>query len=508
VIGFTLAELAAAAGGRLEQAGDPAAVLDGPVVADSRQVVPGALLVALPGERVDGHDFVAAGFAAGAAAALVSRRPAGVDGPLVLVDDVLVALGRLARALLDRLAAEGTGLRVVALTGSSGKTSTKDLLAGLLAEAGETIAPPGSFNNELGVPLTVLRATRSTRFLLLELGARGVGHIAYLCRVAPPAIGLVLNVGAAHSGEFGGKEATATAKGELVEALPADGVAVLNRDDPWVASMASRTVAPVVWFGSSDDCEVRAEDVDLDPLARPSFRLVTPEGSAPVTLRLHGAHHVDNALAAAAVGRTLGLTVERVAELLAGSAAASRWRMEVTERPDGVVLVNDSYNANPESVRAALQALGVIGRGRRTWAVLGEMLELGPKSQAEHEAVGRAAAELGVDQLVAVGEGARPVLSGAAGPTTCWVPDVEGAAALLTDRLRPGDVVLVKASRSIGLDRLAAALLTPEPAGPAPERGRDSGPGAGTGHNPVATRGHDARPDHGHDATTDREEAG
>lgn len=506
MIGFTLAELATATGGRLEQTPDDGLMVDGEVTADSRQVRRGMLFAALPGERVDGHDYLPAAFAAGATVALVDHVPAGVTGPCVVVDEVLPALGRLARALLDRLAAEGTGLRVVALTGSSGKTSTKDLLAGLLAEAGETVAPPGSFNNELGVPLTVLRATRSTRFLLLEMGARGVGHIAYLCRIAPPDVGLVLNVGSAHAGEFGGRELTARAKGELVEAVPAAGVAVLNRDDPFVAGMADRSTAPVVWFGRSPGCDVRAEDVVLDPLARATFRLVTPEGEAPVTLGLHGAHHVDNALAAAAAARAVGLGVDRVAALLSGSTAASRWRMEVTERADGVVVVNDAYNANPESVRAALQALGVIGRGRRTWAVLGEMLELGAESVTEHEAVGRAAAEVGVDELVVVGEGARPVLAGAGaaagprtGPHTGWVPDVAGAAALLADRVRPGDVVLVKASRSIGLDRLAEALL-------APGEAADSASGAGTGHNPVADRGSTPGADAGHDA--EREEAG
>ena len=468
MIPVSLQELAAAAGGYLDQVPDPQRQVVGPVLVDSRLVQPGSLFVALPGDRVDGRDFVPAALAAGAVAALVSSP---VGGPAIVVDDVQIGLGRVARSVLDRLTPR---LRVVSLTGSSGKTTTKDLLAPLLAAAGPTVAPAGSLNNELGVPLTVLRSTAQTRFLLLELGARGIGHIDYLCRIAPPAIGLVLNVGAAHASEFGGREQTALAKGELVEALPADGVAVLNLDDPLVAAMAARTPARVIGFGRSATAQVRAEEVRLDSRACPSFRLVTATGRAPVRLQLHGEHQVLNALAAASVALTVGLTVERVAELLSSQPPSSRWRMEITERPDGVLVVNDAYNANPDSVRAALEALAVIGTGRRTWAVLGEMLELGAESGPEHEAVGRLAARLGVDQVLAVGEGARPVLVGAgeAGAAISWAAGVDEAGAQLADRLRPGDVVLVKASRSIGLDRLAASLTAD-----------GVGTQAGTGHN-------------------------
>jgi UDP-N-acetylmuramoyl-tripeptide--D-alanyl-D-alanine ligase len=458
MIPMTVRELTEAVGGRLDQVPDPELVLEGPVLADSRQVLPGCLFVALPGARVDGHDFAAVAYAAGAALVLATRP---VGGPAVLVDDVLDGLGRLTRAVLDRLRCGPSGLQVIGLTGSVGKTTSKDLLAALLAEAGPTIAPPGSFNNELGVPLTALRADAQTRHLLLELGARSIGHIAYLCRLAPPSIGVVLNVGAAHAGEFGSREQTARAKGELVEALGPDGVAVLNLDDPLVAGMASRSQARIVGFGRSAQAQVRAEQVRLDDRACASFRLVTPEGAADVRLRLHGEHQVGNALAAAAVAREVGLPVQRVAEVLGRQASTSRWRMEVRERPDGVLVVNDAYNANPDSVRAALRALAVIGSGRHTWAVLGEMLELGGDSVREHEAAGRLATDLGVHQVVAVGEGARPVQAGAraAGADASWVADADEAAGLLRSRLAPGDVVLVKASRSIGLDRLAALLL-------------------------------------------------
>jgi UDP-N-acetylmuramoyl-tripeptide--D-alanyl-D-alanine ligase len=453
VIPLTLAEVAAATGGRLDGA-DPSARVTGAVTTDSRRAGAGGLFVALPGEKADGHDYAGAAVAAGAAAVLAAR-PVGV--PAVVVGDPLQALGVLARAVLDRL----PGVTVVGVTGSSGKTSTKDLLAAVLRTAGPTVAPENSFNNEVGVPLTVLRADADTRFLVVEMGARGIGHIAYLCGIAPPDVGVVLNVGSAHAGEFGGREATAAAKGELVEALGPDGLAVLNADDPLVSAMDARTRARVVTVGRDPAAGVRAEDVVLDAVARPAFRLVTPSGSARVQLAVHGGHHVGNALAVAAVGLEAGLDVADVAAALGTAAPASRWRMEVTTRADGVVVVNDAYNANPDSVRAALEAVAAMTRdGGRGWAVLGEMLELGDESVAEHVAAGATAAELGL-AVVAVGAGAAPAAAGAAAMDgdAHAVPDPAAALALLATEVAPGDVVLVKASRGIGLDGLAAELL-------------------------------------------------
>jgi UDP-N-acetylmuramoyl-tripeptide--D-alanyl-D-alanine ligase len=494
VIELTLAEVAAVTGGRLIDGAPPQAVVSGPVVADSRQAGPGCLFAALAGERVDGHDYAASAAAAGAVAALVARP---VDSPAVLVDDVLAGLALLAHAVVDRLTA--TGLRVVAVTGSSGKTGTKDLIAAVLAPEGETVAPTGSYNNELGVPLTTLRCSLRTRFLVLEMGARAPGNIRDLCAIAPPSVGVVLNVGAAHAGVFGSRQATAQTKGELVEALPADGLAVLNSDDALVAAMTARTQARVVGFGTSPPAQVRAEHVRLDEAAHASFRLITPEGAAEVSLQLHGAHHVANALAAAAVGREIGSPPEAIAARLSGATAASRWRMEVRRRADGVVVVNDAYNANPDSVRAGLQALSAMGRQGGRVAVLGEMLELGDASAAEHEAAGRLAAELGL-RVIAVGEGARPVEAGAlaGGAEADWVPDQDAARRLLDEGLRPGDVVLVKASRSIGLDRLAAGLLAEPGAGDSASTdarqnatcgsGR-TGDGGGVGAAPVRATG-------------------
>ena len=444
MIPLTLAQVAAAVDGTLADTPDPAVRVTGDVELDSRRIGPGGLFVALAGERVDGHEHAAAAVAAGAVGVLAAR-PVGV--PAVVVPDVPAALAALATAVLARL----PEVTVVGVTGSSGKTSTKDLLAQLLATLGPTVAPPGSFNNELGHPYTVLRATGQTRYLVLEKSSRGLGHIAWLTRVARPRIGVVLNVGSAHLGEFGSRDVVALAKGELVEALPADGVAVLNADDPAVAAMATRTQACVVTVGRSPDATVRAEDLTL-AAGRPRFRLVAPQGSAEVALRLVGAHHVGNALSAAAVALECGATPDSVAAALSAAAPASRWRMEVVDRADGVTVVNDAYNANPESMRAALEALVAIGSGgRRTWAVLGRMAELGDASAAAHAEVAATAAELGVDHLVTVG----PTEYGRGRA----VADVAAALDLLRAELEPGVVVLVKASRAVGLVRLADALV-------------------------------------------------
>ncbi|GAP50317.1 UDP-N-acetylmuramoyl-tripeptide--D-alanyl-D-alanine ligase [Streptomyces azureus] len=457
MIALSLAEIAEVVGGQTHDIPDPTVQVTGPVVRDSREAGPGSLFVAFAGERVDGHDFAAAVVEAGAVAVL-GTRPVGV--PAIVVDDVQAALGALARHVVRRL-----GATLVALTGSAGKTSTKDLIAQVLQRKAPTVFTPGSLNNEIGLPLTALSATEETRFLVLEMGARGIGHISYLTGLTPPKIGLVLNVGSAHIGEFGGREQIAQAKGELVESLPEDGTAVLNADDPYVRAMASRTKAKVIFFGESDEADVRAENVRLTDTGQPAFRLHTPSGASDVTMRLYGEHHVSNALAAAAVAHELGMSADEIAVALSDAGSLSRWRMEVTERPDGVTVVNDAYNANPESMRAALRALAAIGKGRRTWAVLGKMAELGDEALAEHDAVGRLAVRLNVSKLVAVGgrEAAWLQLGayneGSWGEESVHVSDAQAAVDLLRSELRPGDVVLVKASRSVGLESVAQALL-------------------------------------------------
>ncbi|GGZ31501.1 UDP-N-acetylmuramoyl-tripeptide--D-alanyl-D-alanine ligase [Streptomyces poonensis] len=465
MIALSLAEIAAVVGGQTHDIPDPSALVTGPVVRDSRDAEPGSLFVAFAGERVDGHDFAASVVEAGAAAVLASR-PVGV--PAIVVEDVQAALGALARHVVAKL-----GATLVALTGSAGKTSTKDLIAQVLQRKAPTVWTPGSLNNEIGLPLTALSATEETRFLVLEMGARGIGHIRYLTGLTPPRIGLVLNVGSAHIGEFGGREQIAQAKGELVEALPPaeeGGVAVLNADDLLVRAMASRTKARVLLFGESDEADVRAENVRLTDSGQPAFRLHTPSGASDVTMRLYGEHHVSNALAAAAVAHELGMSAEEIATALSEAGSLSRWRMEVTERPDGVTVVNDAYNANPESMRAALRALASMGqaaqaKGGRTWAVLGKMAELGDEALAEHDAVGRLAVRLNVSKLVAVGGREASWLQlgayneGSWGEESVHVSDAQAAVDLLRSQLRPGDVVLVKASRSVGLESVAQALL-------------------------------------------------
>ena len=458
---MTLGAVAAAVGASVPTGGDTMVTS---VEFDSRKIRPGSLFVAIAGENVDGHDFAATAAAAGAVAVLGSH-DIDADLPLLKVPDVLAALALLATESARQLIADG--LTVIGITGSAGKTSTKDLVAAIAAAAGETVAPPESFNNELGHPYTVLRATEETCFLVLELSARGQGHIAMLTTIAPPAIGVVLNVGTAHLGEFGSVEGIAQAKGELVESLPEGahgGVAILNSDDNRVMAMSARTRARVVSYGTSADSDIWAADIEEDGLARAGYMLNTPEGSAPVQLAVSGRHQVGNSLAAAAVGIELGLSPARIAEVLGATGPASKWRMEITERPDGVTIINDAYNANPDSMKAALRALVTIGRGRRTWAVLGAMAELGDATQAAHDEIGRLVVRLNVDRLIAVGPAVRPLhlgahLEGSWGGESEHVADLDEAIAILKQELEPNDVVLVKASRSAGLERIAQALL-------------------------------------------------
>uniref|UniRef100_UPI0035304216 UDP-N-acetylmuramoyl-tripeptide--D-alanyl-D- alanine ligase n=1 Tax=Nonomuraea sp. G32 TaxID=3067274 RepID=UPI0035304216 len=406
MIPLPLARIAEITSGALSGMADPRAVVRGPVVIDSRAVEPGSLFVAFRGARVDGHDYAAQAIRAGAVAVLATRP---VDAPAVIVPDAAVALAELAAAQVAAL----PDATVIGVTGSAGKTSTKDLLARLTARIGPTIAPVGSFNNELGHPLTVLRADAGTRFMVLELAARNLGHIKDLTRIAPPKIGVVLNVGTAHLGVFGGKEAIAKAKGELVEALPRTGVAVLNADDPYVREMAARTDARVTYFGRGEDAAIRAEDVVVDVRGRASFTLRTPSGAAHVSLKLYGAHAVDNALAAAAAGYELGLPVATIAAELSEATPRSRWRMEVTDRADGVIVVNDAYNANPDSMRAAFEAFEVLGRGRRRFAVIAALRELGDEGPALNAELGRMAGGAGLTGLIVAGPDAEPVLQGA-----------------------------------------------------------------------------------------------
>jgi UDP-N-acetylmuramoyl-tripeptide--D-alanyl-D-alanine ligase len=487
VIPLTVAQVAEIVGGELADvsAADAARLhITGTVEFDSRKITPGGLFLALPGARSDGHDHAAAAVQAGAVAVLAAR-PVGVPAvllrPTAAVDSrasvlehdvdgsgaaVLAALARLASFVAAELVAGG--LTIIGVTGSSGKTSTKDLIAAVLAPLGEVVAPPGSFNNELGHPWTVLRATLDTDFLVLEMSARRPGNIAELAAIAPPSIAVVLNVGTAHLGEFGTRDAIAATKAELPQAVPPSGVVILNVDDAAVAAMADTTAARVVRVSrESSAADVWADRVGLDELARPNFTLHAPDLEMPVTLSVHGEHQVANALCAAAVALECGATGRQVAAALAAAGPASAHRMEVTTRPDGVVMINDAYNANPDSMRAGLQALAWMSRspGRRSWAVLGEMAELGDDAISEHDRIGRLAVRLDVSRLVVVGTGRSmramhhgAVMEGSWGGEATMVDDADAALALLRAELEPGDVVLVKASNSAGLGALAQAL--------------------------------------------------
>ncbi|WP_193614878.1 UDP-N-acetylmuramoyl-tripeptide--D-alanyl-D-alanine ligase [Nocardioides lijunqiniae] len=449
MIAMTLAEIADVVGGRVH--GDPALLVTGPAYVDTRTPVQDGLFVAVAGVRVDGHDF-----AEGAHAVLGSR---ATPAPTIVVPDPVVALGRLARHVLDAL-----GTPVLALTGSQGKTGTKDYLAHVLARAGATVATLANNNNELGVPLTVLRADRSTAHLVVEMGARGVGHIAYLCDIAPPTVGAVLNVGTAHIGEFGSREAIARAKGELVEALAPAGTAVLNADDPLTAAMSARTHAATLTFGETGDVAWR--DVRLDELGRARFELGHAGEWVPVALTQTGAHQVLNAAAAVAMATAVGVPFAEAAAALDDAASASPWRMELHERADGLLVVNDAYNANPASMAAAIDALAAIGAraDRRTVAVLGEMRELGDDADDGHREVGRAAATAGIDVILVIGEAAEGIAGGARS-TPGWQGEVivtagrADALAWLRENAVARDVVLVKASRGAALEVVADGLL-------------------------------------------------
>lgn len=426
------------------------------VTIDSRRAGPGALFVALRGRHADGHDFVADALARGAVAALVAE-DAVVEGSLVRTeDDPLQTLLRLAGVERARMLAT-----VIAVTGSSGKTCTKDLIAAAVATERRTVASEASYNNEIGVPLTLLSTDETTEVLVVEVGSRGLRHIAMLAARIRPDVAVVTNVGPAHLGLFGSLEVTARAKAELVESLDDAGVAVLNADDPAVRAMAACAPGAVVTFGRAPDADVRAEDVSLDDGARASFTVVADAERARVVLRIPGEHMVANALAAVAAARAAGVSLAAAAAGV-GDAKAAAWRMEVREI-GGWRVLNDAYNANPDSMAAALKTLVAMARGGPSCAVLGYMAELGGAAAAEHDRIGRLAVRLGVGRVLVVGEEARPTLEaarleGMPPDEAIFAGDPDAAVAMLHEWLEPGAVVLVKASRAAGLERVVELL--------------------------------------------------
>ena len=443
-------------------------VVGADVVLDNRKATPGSLFIAIPGSRVDGHSFAPQAVAAGAVAVL-GNFVTEADVPHILVEDTVQGLSWLARGLVREERARG--MMSLGVTGSSGKTSTKDLLAQVLEAKGTTVAPTGSQNNEIGVPLTACRIDGSTHFLVSEMGSRGVGHIEWLTSLVGLDVGIVLNIGRAHVGEFGGLERTARAKSEIITGLGPEGWAVLNADDPSCRAMRDETAAQVAWFGEGDlpegDLQVAARDVVCGESARAAFTLVVTRESetisAPVSLRVIGRHQVSNALAAAAAGLAVGMTIAEVAGALSAAESRSDWRMEVVRCSEDRIVLNDAYNANPDSMAAALRTAAnlIAGQrrshpGARAVAVLGDMHELGPESAELHAEAGTLAADLGIDELLSVGEHAGIVAEAArTRGIEARVVTREEAAQV---ELAPGDLLLVKGSRSVGLELVADAV--------------------------------------------------
>ena len=415
-------------------------------VFDSRKATPGCIFLALKGEVADGHDFAADAYRAGAMFSLTTRR---VDGPCIVVKDVIEAVSILAAFVRKRL----TNLKVIGITGSQGKTSTKDLLSHMLSNVGPTVAPKGSFNNDLGLPITLLECDEHTQFCILEMGARHKGDIARLCEIAQHDIGVVLTVGTAHLGEFGSVEGIAETKSEIIQTLRPDGIAILGTYDKYTPAMASLHSGRVINFGNG--CEVRAAEIEIRE-GRPHFELVTPAGRDAVGMRIVGEHHIANALAAAAVGTALDLPIEVIASSLSTADNSSKWRMEIHDL-FGLLLINDAYNANPESMTAALRSLVLFAqeRGGESWAFLGKMHELGESSAQRHAAIGTLAEEIGIDHLVAIGA---PEYGASQGQMIVHHYASIDECLLMTDHFSAGDVVLVKASRSEGFEVLAEKL--------------------------------------------------
>lgn len=444
MITLTAGEIALLVGGELHC--DKDLLVSKAPVFDSRLATPGCIFLALKGDTVDGHEFAADAYRAGAMFSLTTHR---IDGPCIVVKDVLEAVAALAAFVRKRL----TNLTVIGITGSQGKTSTKDLLAHMLQVAGPTVSPAGSFNNDLGLPITLLECDERTMFCILEMGARHKGDIARLCAIAQPNIGVVLTVGTAHLGEFGSVQAIAETKSELIQSLSQDGIAVLGSFDPFTPAMASLHKGRTINFG--DNQEVRAADIEIRE-GRPHFDLVTPAGRDAVGMRVVGAHQISNALAVAAVGTALDLPIELIASSLSTAESASKWRMELHD-VFGLLIINDSYNANPESMAAALRSLVLFAqeRGGESWAFLGKMHELGESSDAQHEAIGTLAQEIGIDHLVAIGA---PEYGASKGQMMVHHYASIEECLSMTDYFSAGDVALVKASRSEGLEVLAQKL--------------------------------------------------
>lgn len=473
MIELTLTDIASAMGGRvILGSSDPNQTVSGDAQTDSREIEAGQIFFARMGESTDGHRFAGQAIKRGAALLVVERELGTSElelssaevaaTPQIVVKDATVALGALARDVVARVRASGN-LTVVGITGSNGKTTTKNLVAKLAERLGPSVASIRSFNNEVGGPLTMLRVRQDTRTLVAEMGASAPGEIARLTAMAPPHIGVVLSVGLAHAGEFGSIESTVQTKSEMVRDLEEDAVAILNRDDPRVAQMAEMTRAQVRWFGLHEEADVRASDIRTSREGT-EFTLHANGDSHPVKFRVLGEHHVSNALAASAVGLELGLELTDIVDSLESVTVAAPGRMQVLGGRDDITIINDAYNASPDSMTAALRTLAQLGRsGAKTVAVLGAMSELGELAGEEHDRIGLQAVRLGISQLVVVGDAARrlhisAINEGSWDGESVFFADQDAAFDYLTGSLRTGDTVLVKSSNAAGLQALGDRL--------------------------------------------------
>jgi UDP-N-acetylmuramoyl-tripeptide--D-alanyl-D-alanine ligase len=448
MIPMKASEIAVVVNGTLH--GSDVLVSEAPVI-DSRVAIDGSLFLAVQGENVDGHGFVDDAFAHGAVLAITSKP---VSQRHIIVDDVVAALGKLAQHVRSNL----LDLTVIGITGSQGKTTTKELLASILSSAAPTVAPHGNFNNEIGAPISLLHCTETTKYCIVEMGARHPGDIAHLCSIAQPNIGVVLKVGSAHVGEFGSMQAIAETKSELIQSLGPEGIAILGTYDDFTPAMARAHKGKTLTFGESSECDIRATDIEVRE-GRAHFDLITPEGRSAVGLRIVGLHQVANALAVASVATVLGFSLDQIASGLSTAESEAKWRMEIEELPS-LVLINDAYNASPEATAAALQTLALFAqeRGGESWAFLGKMHELGESSNTDHAAIGTLASELGIDHLVCVGAPEYAASISASSATSIHRCADIAEAIEVANNLSKGDVVLVKASRSEKLEILADAI--------------------------------------------------
>jgi UDP-N-acetylmuramoyl-tripeptide--D-alanyl-D-alanine ligase len=448
MIPMQASEIAVVVNGTLH--GSDVLVSEAPVI-DSRVAIDGSLFLAVQGENVDGHGYVDDAFARGAVLAITSKP---VSQRHIIVDDVVAALGKLAQHVRSNL----LDLTVIGITGSQGKTTTKELLASILSSAAPTVAPHGNFNNEIGAPISLLHCTETTKYCIVEMGARHPGDIAHLCSIAQPNIGVVLKVGSAHVGEFGSMQAIAETKSELIQSLGPEGIAILGTYDDFTPAMARAHKGKTLTFGESSECDIRATDIEVRE-GRAHFDLITPEGRSAVGLRIVGLHQVANALAVASVATVLGFSLDQIASGLSTAESEAKWRMEIEELPS-LVLINDAYNASPEATAAALQTLALFAqeRGGESWAFLGKMHELGESSNTDHAAIGTLASELGIDHLVCVGAPEYAASISASSATSIHRCADIAEAIEVANNLSKGDVVLVKASRSEKLEILADAI--------------------------------------------------